>query len=60
MEAALSEIKKLETTLAQVGEDGRQPLILALTKVILSLESADDMVQRIGGLVSHIEDLFRR
>ncbi|RYP66868.1 hypothetical protein DL769_005900 [Monosporascus sp. CRB-8-3] len=50
MDAALSQIKQLASA---AGESARQPLILALMKVIHSLETPEDMLQRVGGL--HLE-----
>jgi hypothetical protein len=51
MEKALKQITQL---VGEASPEARQPVILALTKLIHSLETPDDMVQRIGGLVSPI------
>lgn len=47
MDAAIAQVKKLAD---EAGCNARQPIILALTKLIYSLETPDDTVQRIGGL----------
>lgn len=47
MDAAIENIKQLAS---EAGHSARQPIILALTKLIYSLETPDDTVQRIGGL----------
>ncbi|KAI1878223.1 hypothetical protein JX265_002592 [Neoarthrinium moseri] len=45
MNAALEQIKQLAS---QAGDSARQPLILALRKVINSLEAPEEMLQRVG------------
>lgn len=49
MDAALNQIKQLASN---IDAAARQKLTLELMKVIHSLESPDDMLQRIGSLVS--------
>lgn len=49
MDAALEQIK-LQASKADAT--GRQNLTLELLKVVQSIESADDMLQRVGSLVS--------
>lgn len=49
MDAALDQIKQLASN---IDASARQKLTLELMKVIHSLETPDDMLQRIGSLVS--------
>ncbi|KAH8886276.1 S-adenosyl-L-methionine-dependent methyltransferase [Thozetella sp. PMI_491] len=48
MDAALEQLKELAS---MAGHEARQPLILELTKIIHSMETPDDMIMRIGGLL---------